>query len=514
MTGIESHNAGAAVRLQEFRIAASPLGAPLGLLTGLRDRLTPNRSTRAARNLDAWNALKVTLNQTHGRSGALAMRAMRDDYTQGKPLTPARIKSVIARADAYAAARKLLAMQAKGRTLNERDVARSVKALRNACAMAAKANPGAKQELTPEAVIDSLVRDLPASQIRDISGKPLALASDIAANPKNLSEERQSKFTETNAPLVEFARQDLLRTRLEKTQALEAVQGGERLGEGVNGSTFTVAVPDKDTGEITEKVYKPFVYQTLTGGDIRFASATRCVVDGALSAARATGSDRIAQLLGCTQLVGTQFAVREDDDVREFGILMDKAPRGARTHDAVERARPALARLQMADWICGQRDRHLNNVSIGPDGSVKAFDHDDSFGLATNPGRYMGCALMAPPPMIDTEMRANLERLATNPDVLRQSLQNILDEPNIEAAVTRLSTMWNDVESGKIAVVNTNEWPQETFVPKYRPSNFPEAKPEPASFKNVTSYAELFHQSIEGNPVFRWHDPYLSDERG
>lgn len=508
MTSYIGHHSNARTQLNAFLHAKSDVRVSRGGVFGrLRERrLAPAGSIRTG---EAWTALKTTLDKTHGRSGALAMRAVRDSMTRGEPLTRQRLKAVRSRADAYAAARNLLELKGTGRRrLRAADVEKAVNRLKAACAKAAAAAPQDKAALTPEAVLDSIIRDLPIEEINDLSlCERIARAADLTFNPDEAvrwssgrGRAEQWSPGETAGGLVRFAGEELLRRKLETAKTVTIASRAEEIGSGAYGTAYKVAVDGR------EQVFKPLMTQEMaaTGAseaESRFAAVTRFNAEGVRSAARAVASDRVAELLGFGELVRTRFAVREEGDKVEFGVTMEMAAgtsyESSRDYQrAIDNARPGLARLQMMDWICGQGDRHIGNVRIDPEtGAVKAFDNDDAFTTDTEAGARMMNAIMAPPPVIDTVMRDRLHGLALNPNLLENRLKDILDEPGIRAARIRLDAMVKDVAEGRIMVIAPDAWPRDgniaalqTRLARGHPSDRP-------PINGATSYPELYKWS-------------------
>ena len=188
---------------------------------------------------------------------------------------------------------------------------------------------------------------------------------------------------------------------------------------------------------------------------------------------RNVATSRIANLLGLGHLVAkSRTAEIYDQKTKKTirGNLMDGAP-GMKNDDMRKqyKARHAagdisgftggfqrdLVSLQVLDVLCGQVDRHENNLMYQMDDQgnligLQAFDNDASFGLNldvahTEHNQRHDRRVYDPNsgdlviPYMD---RALAERiLALDADVLRLALRDLLREVEIEAAVKRLDLM-------------------------------------------------------------------------
>ena len=193
---------------------------------------------------------------------------------------------------------------------------------------------------------------------------------------------------------------------------------------------------------------------------------------------RNVASSVMADLLGCPDVIARSESARltlKDGTVRE-GMFMDFAeglPGGSfRGTDIQEREYTSLlengnfkrqvADLQALDCICGQIDRHMNNVMFQVDpqsGAVTGFkgiDNDMSFGISGTSTKGYHSVPMGLIRTVSQEMADALEALS--PEVVDYRLQHLLSEPERKALWERIDTFRQWVRSDQVEKVQKDQW--------------------------------------------------------
>ena len=146
-------------------------------------------------------------------------------------------------------------------------------------------------------------------------------------------------------------------------------------------------------------------------------------------------------------------------------------PMGVRQNYTDPGLRRELVKLQLLDAITAQGDRHGGNYLVRRDDhgrfiGLSAIDNDQAFGpriIDPNqllPGKggtkaFKGVML---PPVVDPEIKATFENLTD--DQLREALDGLLPEAEINAAVDRLHTIQDYLAGGPPPVVLAGAGPE------------------------------------------------------
>ena len=168
----------------------------------------------------------------------------------------------------------------------------------------------------------------------------------------------------------------------------KVVKSSKRFGSGACNTVSRLKFKDGSDG-----IFKPGVTHEI-GERISIAKYWEIPKEQPRYEARNVASTNLDRLLDTGVLVKTEFFVHDND----LGVLMEKAP-GQSAFDlciqgddrVVEklvdnpRLHRELNKLQVMDALCGQHDRHFNNLFVATDAKglnvqVKGIDNDACFG--------------------------------------------------------------------------------------------------------------------------------------
>lgn len=192
--------------------------------------------------------------------------------------------------------------------------------------------------------------------------------------------------------------------------------------------------------------------------------------DGARLDNRNAAMSAVASLLGVSRLVAKSVPMKiinRNGNVLEGTFMMEAVgvdPQNVRPEDAGlggassmketdGRGLRSIADLQVLDYICGNTDRHKNNVAYQFDKNgkfigVQGFDNDCSFGTyVPKEGDKYTCYLTTIEHMgvISSSMYEQLRRIT--PDMLKFSLRGFdLSEEELDAACTRMKQVRDAAE--------------------------------------------------------------------
>lgn len=166
---------------------------------------------------------------------------------------------------------------------------------------------------------------------------------------------------------------------------------------------------------------------------------------------RNTATSRMADLLGIGNLVARSKSaeVTMPDGKKVKGSVMDQA-RGKSFDDInsndmemSDDVQRQLICIEYLDMICGQIDRHANNLYYQMEGNtvtgVQAIDNDVSFGTFTDLQRgnhHLGKLNAQNLPFADRELAARIRNISD--EVIKHTFGDLLSEPEISALCTRI----------------------------------------------------------------------------
>ena len=204
----------------------------------------------------------------------------------------------------------------------------------------------------------------------------------------------------------------------------------------------------------------------------------------------------MADLLGCPEAAARSETakVTTQDGTVKTGVLMEfvEGLSGGALWDSEgqEKVRTAalrsgglkrtIADLQVLDCICGQIDRHMNNVIFQTDPqtgaivSMKGIDNDMSFGLSTvNNFGYHGIRLG----MIRTVSESMVQALnSLDKEVIDYRFHHLLTKEERDALWNRVDTMRDWVNSDFVRKVPDDQWENEKW------ETLAEGLPQPSGY--------------------------------
>ena len=126
------------------------------------------------------------------------------------------------------------------------------------------------------------------------------------------------------------------------------------------------------------------------------------------------------------------------------------------------------ADLQALDCICGQIDRHMNNVMFQVDPrtggivGLKGIDNDMSFGLSDTTAKGGHSTPMGLIRVVSRDMAEALEAL--NQQVVDYRLRNLLSEDERKALWQRIDVFREWVKSGQVEIVENKDWASKKWM--------------------------------------------------
>lgn len=204
----------------------------------------------------------------------------------------------------------------------------------------------------------------------------------------------------------------------------------------------------------------------------------------------------MADLLGCPEVAARSETakVTTQDGTVKTGVLMEfvEGLSGGALWDSEgqEKVRTAalrsgglkrtIADLQALDCICGQIDRHMNNVIFQTDPqtgaivSMKGIDNDMSFGLSTvNDTSYHGIRIG----MIRTVSESMVQALnSLDKEVIDYRFHHLLTKEERDALWNRVDTMRDWVNSDFVRKVPDDQWENEKW------ETLAEGLPQPSGY--------------------------------
>jgi hypothetical protein len=171
---------------------------------------------------------------------------------------------------------------------------------------------------------------------------------------------------------------------------------------------------------------------------------------------RAVASSKLDKDFGTNCLARTRFAMAEVD---RFGTLQNwtggKSIKDLSKEEREKKyANPdvvkGLLSLQLLDYVCGQLDRHPDNIHITEHGGVLGIDHDFSFGK-NEAKRTYGTHFKPMPKYVDAAVADKV--LAYTPEKLRQRVGLLLAPAEVDVAGGRLMALQNALREGSIIIV-------------------------------------------------------------
>ena len=195
-------------------------------------------------------------------------------------------------------------------------------------------------------------------------------------------------------------------------------------------------------------------------------------------ARKATASARIDKLLGTNVLADTHMATKTVGGKKIFGSFQKDAggqeftkadkvlnksketdPADGKLSMADARLQREMAKLGLVDALCGQIDRHGNNIFVQQNAKgnltgLKGIDHDLSFptknfDVTKETNKYKGLAKY-----MDRDAAEAL--LALEPSILRNILKDLLTDEEIEATIERLNALKQAVK--QMTLVGKGGW--------------------------------------------------------
>ncbi len=184
----------------------------------------------------------------------------------------------------------------------------------------------------------------------------------------------------------------------------------------------------------------------------------------------------LAELIGCPSVVAkTEKAtvVTADGKTREgifmeyvkgkeggdldFGasekMAMDQKPNGG--------LKKKIADLQVLDSLCGQTDRHLNNIMFQTDedglvSDIKGIDNDMSFGVTKLNASGCHNINLGAITHIDETTANNIRNL--NKEILEYKMKDLLVQKEIDSLWDRVRVMQAWLNDPRVTIVPTDEW--------------------------------------------------------
>ena len=343
----------------------------------------------------------------------------------------------------------------------------------------------------PKAFIDSLPDYLPGAKMK---GAARVDADTVLQNMLYLAYGESSIPREDVSKLIKSAQHGIFATNLirlsSRRDPQEVNKYLQELAKEGHKPAFT------DSGEIEEirRFFKAIEKKT---GSFRVAAVAQIPMDRRSHLnERNIATSLMADLLGCPEAAARSETakVTTQDGTVKTGVLMEfvEGLSGGALWDSEgqEKVRTAalrsgglkrtIADLQVLDCICGQIDRHMNNVIFQTDPqtgaivSMKGIDNDMSFGLSTvNNFGYHGIRLG----MIRTVSESMVQALnSLDKEVIDYRFHHLLTKEERDALWNRVDTMRDWVNSDFVRKVPDDQWENEKW------ETLAEGLPQPSGY--------------------------------
>ena len=194
---------------------------------------------------------------------------------------------------------------------------------------------------------------------------------------------------------------------------------------------------------------------------------------------RSIATSVMAGLLGCPDLVAQAQKARTGTgaDAKD-GLFMETAggingnslrtklkESDWKTRGCAPNVKRQLADMQILDLICGQCDRHANNIMWETDAngypiSIKGIDHDMSFGVFDVEARGESASHLGLVRVVDQKTYEFVENLAKpeNRALIEYKFKDLLGEKEIDALWGRIDTMARWLKQDAVRKVQPEEW--------------------------------------------------------